>query len=116
MFKKKLKFVDELFGELGYNSFKDKSKNFYDGTITFDSQQCGINLDADENGPTSEQKEFFKELSSKYSNLKNNVVVPFLNKELKDWSDSNRIKDFDKEFELDGISLTVITGKPVQCL
>lgn len=41
------------------------------------------------------------------------MVTPFLNNELKDWTDNNPIIDFDKEFELDGISLSVINGKPV---
>jgi len=70
IFKKKPKFVDELFGELAYTTFKDQSKNFYDGTITFDSQQCGINIDADKNGPTIEQRQFFRELCNKYPTLK----------------------------------------------
>jgi hypothetical protein len=114
IFKKKPKFVDEMFGELGYITFKDSSKNFYDGTITFDSQQCGIILDGDENGPTSEQKDFFNVLINRYSSLKNDVLIPFLNKELEDWTDFNSIRDFDKEFEIDGISLPVINLKPVK--
>lgn len=114
IFKKKPKYVDELFGELGYTTFKDKSKNFYDGTITFDAQQCGINIDADENGPTIDQKSFFKELCDKYPSLKKDVIVPFLNKELEEWSGNSPISDFDKEFELDGISLPAIHAKAVQ--
>ncbi|MES2772914.1 MAG: hypothetical protein V4722_01930 [Bacteroidota bacterium] len=114
IFKRKSKFVDDLFGELGYTTFRDKSKNFYDGTISFDFQQCGINLDADENGPTGEQKEFYKELCVKYPVLKKDVIIPFLNRELEGWSDKNPIiTDFEKELELDGISLPVIDGKPV---
>ena len=113
LFKKKQKFVDELFGELGYTTFRDKSKNFYEGTITVDKQQCGITLDADENGPTIEQKEFFREICDKYPSLKKDILLPFLNKELEEWTENNQILDFDKEFELDGISLPVIKGRPV---
>lgn len=113
IFKKRPKFTDEIFGELFYSAFKDKSKNYYSGTITFDSQQCGIDLDADENGPTNEQKIFFKELRDKYPSLKKEKIILFLNKELETWDDNNPIIDFDKEFELDGISLPVINGKPV---
>jgi len=58
IFKKKPKFVDELFGELGYTTFSDKTKNFYDGTVPFDQQQIGINLDADENGQLKFKKNF----------------------------------------------------------
>ena len=113
IFKKKPKFVDEVFGELEYTTFRDKSKNFYDGTITFDKQQCGINLEADENGPTTEQKEFFRELCNKYPILKKDILIPFLNKEMEDWAEKSQILDFDKEFELDSISFPIITRRPV---
>jgi hypothetical protein len=113
LFKKKPKFVDELFGELRYIKLKDPSKNYYEGEITFDSQQCGILLDGDENGPTKEQKQFFSKLSEKFPSLKNDVIVPFLNGELKDWIENSPIVDFDKEFELDSITLPVINEKQV---
>jgi hypothetical protein len=113
IFKKNPKFIDEVFGALSYTTFRDKSKNFYEGTVSFDSQQCGIDLDADENGPTVEQKCFFKELADNYPQLKREVLTPFLNKELADWTGNEIINDFDKEFELDGISLPIIDGKPV---
>ena len=112
-FKKKQKFVDELFGELGYTTFKDKSKNFYDGTVYFDSKECGILLEADDNGPTQNQRDFFKDLCDKYPSLKMDVIVPFLNKELEDWNNYNPIFNFDEEFELDGVSIPVIESRPV---
>ncbi len=114
IFKKKPKFVDELFGELGYTTFSDKAKNFYDGTVTFDKQQVGINLDVDENGPTKAQKEFFTKLRDNYTVIKKDVIVPYLKKELEDWLAENPIVDFDKEFTIDGISLPIITDKPVE--
>lgn len=114
IFKKKPKFVDELFGELDYTTFSDKAKNFYDGTVTFDKQQVGISLEADEYGPSKAQKEFFIELRDKYSVIKEDVIFPYLKKELEDWLAGNPIVDFDKEFTIDGLSLPVISDKPVE--
>lgn len=114
IFKKKPKFVDELFGELGYTTFSDNLKNFYDGTVTFDSQQIGVNLTADENGPTKTQKEFYIKLRDNYTAIKKDIIVPYLKKELEEWAQENQIVDFDKEFTIDGISMPRITDKPVE--
>jgi hypothetical protein len=108
IFKKKPKFVDGLFGELNYTKFNDTTKNFYDGDVKFDSQKVGITIDADENGPTESQKEFYTKLQSKYASIKVDVIIPYLKKELEDWQEENEITDFDKEFTIDGISLSRI--------
>ena len=89
IFKKKLKFNDDIFGELGYTIFKDPLKNFYDGTIIFNLQEIGINIDADENGPTIEQKDFYIKIRDNYNSIKNDIIIPYLNKELIDWLDGN---------------------------
>jgi hypothetical protein len=114
IFKKKPKFIDELFGELNYTKFGDSSKNFYDGSVTFDSQQAGVNIDADENGPTKNQKEFYIKLRDNYPTIKNEIIKPYLLGQLKDWLAENPILDFDKEFTIDGISLSRISDKPVE--
>ena len=105
IFKKKPKFIDDLFGELGYTTFKDSSKNFYDGEVKFQGKEIGINLDADENGPTIEQKYFFKKLDNEYSEIKENIILPFLRKELEENVINSGIENFDVEFEFDGISI-----------
>jgi len=110
LFKKKPKFVDNLFGELNYTKFRDTAKNFYDGDVKFDSQKVGINIEADENGPTKSQKEFYTKLLNNYDTLKVDVIIPHLKKELEDWQEENEIIDFDKEFTIDGISLSRITN------
>lgn len=109
IFKKKPKFVDSLFGELNYTKFRDATKNFYDGDVQFDSQKIGITIDADENGPTQSQKEFYTKLESNYASIKVDVIIPYLKKELEDWEVENQIIDFDKEFTIDGISLSNVT-------
>lgn len=113
IFKRKRKIVDELFGELGYTKFSNSLKNFYDGEVTLDSQKVGLNLDADESGPTKEQKDFYIKLRDSYPTIKKDIIIPFLKKELEQWEE-NEIIDFDKEFSLDGISISRITDKPVE--
>jgi len=114
IFKKKPKFVDDLFGQLNYTKFSDTTKNFYDGDVKFDSQKVGINIDADENGPTKSQKEFYTKLQSEYSSIKVGVIIPYLKKELEHWEEENQIIDFDKEFTIDGISLSRITDNSIE--
>lgn len=80
IFKKKPKFNDEQFGELEYTTFGDRINNFFTGTISLDSQKVGINIDADENGPTNGQREFCRELFDRYPKLKKDVIIPFLKK------------------------------------
>lgn len=109
IFKRKPKFVDDLFGELNYTKFSDTTNNFYDGDVEFDWQKVGITIDADENGPTDSQKEIYIKLQSKYASIKVDVIIPYLKKELEDWEEENQIIDFHKEFTIDGISLSRIS-------
>lgn len=114
IFKRKPKLVDPIFGELTYTTFKDGLKNFYDGEVMFHSQKAGIGVDADERGPTNEQHAFYKKVEEQYPLLVKNTIIPFLEKELEGWRNSDKITDFDNEFEIDGISLPRISNKPVQ--
>ena len=106
-FQKKLKFTDEVFGELSYTTFKDPSKNYYEGEVSFQGKQIGITIDADKNGPTAEQQAFFKRLNATYSQTKERVIVPFLKKELAHKVQNTGLDSFDENFVLDGISLGV---------
>ncbi|WP_420572964.1 hypothetical protein [Kordia sp.] len=105
IFKKKPKFIDDLFGEMGYTKFKDSSKNFYDGEVNFQGKRIGISVVADENGPTNKQKEFFKKLDDEYHEIKETIILPFLKKELKDNIQDAALNEFDEEFDFDGISI-----------
>jgi hypothetical protein len=102
-FNKKPKFVDDTFGELGYTTFKDATKNFYDGEVVFQEQKIGVVIDSDEQGPTKKQKEFFKKLDYEYHNIKNDIIIPFLKKESENNISNSGIDNFDDEFELDSI-------------
>jgi hypothetical protein len=114
IFKKKPKFVDELFGELGYQTFRDSSKNFYEGEVNFQGKLIGIGIDADENGPTNEQKEFFKKLNTEYNKIKENIILPFLRNELENNIEDAGLNNFDNEFEFDGISIGRIKNEKTE--
>ena len=105
IFKKKVKFIDDVFGSLDYTTFKDSSKNFYSGMVQFQENLIGINLDADENGPTLAQKDFFLMLSANYNEIKENIILPFLKQELEDSIEKSGLNNFDNEFKFDGISI-----------
>lgn len=46
--------------------------------------------------------------------MKVQLIIPYLKNELKDWGIDDEIIDFDKEFIIDGISLSRITSKPTK--
>lgn len=113
IFKKKPKFIDGLFGELNYTTFQDSSKNFYDGLVIFQETLIGINIDADENGPTKEQKEFFEKLNKEYNEIKEKIILPFLRNELEDNLEDAGLNNFDDQFEFDGISIGRINNEKI---
>lgn len=110
-FKKKPKFQDDLFGALGYITFKDESKNFYNGDIYFQGFSIGITIDADEKGPNKAQKDFFKTLDNEYVSIKEEIILPFLKEELADNIEESGLSKFDTEFELDSISIERFTNQ-----
>ncbi len=108
IFTKKRKFVNGVFGELVYTTFKDSSKNFYDGKVKFQGKEIGLIIDADKNGPTIEQKDFFKKLDNEYAEIKEKIILPFLRKELEENIKNSGLENFDSEYEFDGISIEKI--------
>jgi hypothetical protein len=113
IFNRKRKIVDELFGVLTYKKLNNSLKNFYEGEVTFDYQKIGVKLEADINGPTKKQKDFYITLRDSYPTIKKDIIIPFLKRELEQWG-KNGIIDFDKEYCLDAISISRITDKPVE--
>ncbi|AWG21843.1 hypothetical protein FFWV33_10010 [Flavobacterium faecale] len=113
-FKKQPKFQDEVFGLLTYNVFKDNTKNFYSGDILFQGFLIGITIDAKDKGPSQLQKDFFKKLTSDYKNIKDEIILPFLQIELEDTIEESGLANFDTEFELDGISIGYISNQKTE--
>ena len=115
IFKKPLKLHDDTFGEMIFCKFKDSSKNFFEGEGFFKPQQkkIGFTIDADETGPTKEQKDFYSLIQGNYDKIKV-AIIPFLNKELIDWYEGKSIEDFDNEFYLESITLSRLDKKPIE--
>jgi hypothetical protein len=115
LFKKPPKIQDETFGEMVYCDFKDPSKNFFEGQGLFKPRQktIGFTIDADESGPTRDQKDFYHSVENKYGQIKA-AMIPLLNSELTDWYEGNKIEDFDSEFELESIVIPRMDKAPVQ--
>ncbi|CAM3999345.1 hypothetical protein FLJU110815_11275 [Flavobacterium jumunjinense] len=111
IFKMKPKFVDDFFGELNYRSLKVTSKSYYAGQVQFQGNLIGIILTADEKGPTDEQKIFFKKLDSEYIIIKENIILPFLKKELEDNLEESGLENFDSQFDSDAISIGEIKNE-----
>lgn len=111
LFKKKPKFIDEFFGELSYSTFNDSSKNFYDGIVSFENVLIGVTIEADELGPTDQQKSFFKSIEDNYSDIKNGIILPYLRIELDENVKESGLDDFEYEFKLDGISIGILKNK-----
>lgn len=113
-FKKAPKIQDDTFGEMGYTTFKDPSKNFFEGQGLFQPLQknIGFTIDADEASPTEEQKEFYHSIENKYDGIKA-ALIPLLNRELGEWNGGKPIADFDKEFELESIVLPRMDNQPI---
>ena len=114
IFKKKPKFTDDIFGELGYTTFKDSAKNFYDGEVRFQRKLIGIIIEADENGPTGKQKDFFKKIDKEYITIKDNIIIPFLKKELEDHIEEAGLNNFDSEFEFDAITIGQFKNESIE--
>lgn len=113
-FKSKPKFIDDTFGELKYYTFKDSTKNYYEGMVMFQGCRIGIIIDANENGPTTKQKDFYKQLNSKYQDIKEFIILPFLKKELEDNIEKVNLDEFDKQFQFDGISIDKFEKEEVE--
>lgn len=110
LFKRKPKFNDAFFCDLGYTTFKDSSKNFYDGEVKFQDTEIGIIINADRYGPTLEQKEFFKKLDDNYLEIKEKIILPLLRKKLEHNIKDSGLENFDSEFNFDGILIGKINN------
>lgn len=113
IFKRKPRFADDLFGELVYSTFSHQADNFFEGCVKFHSQEIGVTIDADEFGPTQKQKDFYITLRDNYPKIKDDIIIPYLHKELIVWLNKEPIVEFDTEFIIDGISLPDITDQPI---
>ncbi|RYY59753.1 MAG: hypothetical protein EOO12_15900, partial [Chitinophagaceae bacterium] len=98
-FKQKPLFNDPFFGALRY--YEAASGNFYSGTRDFAplGRPVEILIEADESGPSEEQREFFRSVERDYRLLQEQAR-PFIEDEFRNWREDYVLQDFDGEFSL----------------
>ncbi|WP_266366090.1 hypothetical protein [Tellurirhabdus rosea] len=69
LFKKPAIVNDDFFGALRLVDFKDASKGYFEGKGHFAPTGNDIEyiIQADKNGPTNEQKQFYRDLQSNFN-------------------------------------------------
>jgi hypothetical protein len=115
LLKKSPKFQDDFFGELTFIEFKDPSKNYFEGRISFKpgSKITEALIPGDINGPDSGQKEFFIKLQDNFDDYVEKVI-PLIENEFRNWKEEFSIADFNKEFFLDCVTSPRIGTKPLK--
>ncbi len=113
-FRKKRKFIDDIFGALAYKTSKDESENFYYGEVKFQGEYIGIDITANENGPTKEQKKFFNKLNIEYIEINEKIILPFLKEEFEGNVEKAVIEKIDSEFKLDGMTIGIIKNDKIE--
>lgn len=100
-FKKPERFIDDCFGALHFVGSGNASQGFFKGKIFFEPTQNEISfiIKADKNGPTSEQRQFFKQFCTDYDQYVTKIQ-PLIIDEFRNWRDDFEITEFSKEFEL----------------
>lgn len=109
LFRKPLKIEDDVFGVM---TAVDKNSFECHSFFMPESRVIGVCLDVIGATPSVAQKEFYRNIQSKYEQLKE-MLIPVLNEELYDWYDGRSIQDFNEEFELESISVPVMEDGPV---
>ena len=70
-------------------------------------------IDADKNGPTDKQKQFYLDLQADFhSYIKK--IEPLIEIEFRNWQDDFVITEFNKEFELVCITIPRLDNRPIK--
>ena len=113
LFKKPQTIQDDFFGTLTFMSFKDSTKNYFEGKGKFKPTGDTIEyfVSGDLTGPTNDQREFYNKLQDTYDEI-TSKVTPLIEDEFKNWKDDFKIKDFKKEFKLVAVTIPRLQTKP----
>jgi hypothetical protein len=106
LFKKPLTIQHDFFGTLIFMTFKDSTKNYFEGKGKFKPTGDEIEyfVGADLNGPTNDQREFYIKVQDSYDDLISKIT-PLIEDEFKNWKDDFKVKDFKKEFKLVAVTI-----------
>jgi hypothetical protein len=106
LFRKPQTIQDDFFGRLTLMSFKDPTKNYFEGKGKFKptGDEVEYFVDADLSGPTSEQRKFYHKVQDSYDEIISKIA-PLIEDEFKNWKEDFKINDFKTEFKL--VALTI---------
>jgi hypothetical protein len=107
-FKKPIVLNDPIFGEI-----KSNGKGSFSCDCLFRPIHKKIScfIEADESGPTEEQRQFYKTIEDRYPELRAKII-PVMIDTFRNAYEDFEIKDFDSEFVLSSISLPQTGTKP----
>ena len=113
-FKKPTILQDDFFGALRSVDFKDASKNYFEGKGHFTPTNSDTEylIEADKNGPTDKQKQFYLDLQADFAKYIQKIK-PLIEDEFRNWKEDFVIKDFNKEFELVCITIPRLDNRPI---
>jgi hypothetical protein len=113
LFKKPPAIQDELFGKLRFVDFKDPLQNYFEGKVFFNPSQAEIVvlIHSDLEGPGAEQRAFYKEVENNFDRYLEKIK-PLIEDEFRNWKEAFEIRDFNKEFTMDCITIPRIDVRP----
>ena len=100
LFRKPQTLQDDFFGTLTFISFKDAARNYCEGRGTFKptGNEIEFLIRCNEGGPAKEQQQLYIRIQDSYDEIVTRIA-PLIEKELKEWREDYKIKDFKKEFK-----------------
>lgn len=103
-FFKKKSLPDPFFGNLEYHVAKGRT--WFEGQKWFApvSKEASFLVDADAEGPTEAQRNFYSTVERDYSTLVAKIR-PILEEEFQNWKEDFMIQDFAEEFTLDHLQI-----------
>lgn len=114
LFKKPQIIQDDFFGSLRFMTFKDSTKNYFEGKgiLKPTTDEIEYFIEADLSGPTIDQRNFYDKVQNSFDEI-TSKVTPLIEDEFKNWKEDFKIKDFKKEFKPVALTIPRMTSKPL---
>ena len=114
LFKKTPVVQDADFGEMRFYKSKKADDEFFEAEGYFKplNAKVGFIIQANETGPTKEQKLFLRFVEDNYEGL-TEKMKPLIIDKFRNWKENFVIVDFNKEFTPESITIPRFTGKPL---
>ncbi len=113
LFKKPATIQDPFFGTLRCLSFKDASKNYFEGNRMFEPihETVEFFIKGDVSGPNAAQREFYQHLETIYDELIEKVK-PLIEKEIRNDNEEFKIVNFKNEFKITLLTIPRLERTP----